>query len=106
MLAGCAGPARLACFEEADVKIGRIVALLAGVLAVGVTGITQVTAQVTDPATDSDGPPPTGEIVQIGSVSYADWGNRDARDGKIRALELADFSFKGTFIKGNPGQQL
>ena len=87
-------------------KIGRIVALLAGVLALGVTGITQVTAQVTDPAADGDGPPPTGELVQIGSVTYADWGHRDARDGKIRALETADFSFKGTFIRGEPGQVL
>ena len=49
---------------------------------------------------------PSGELVQIGSVTYADWGHRDARDGRIRALEAGDFYFAGTFIQGEPRQVL
>ena len=57
-------------------------------------------------ANDSTETKATGELVQIGSVTYADWGHRDARDRKVRPLEAGDFFFKGTFIQGKPGQQL
>ena len=51
-------------------------------------------------------PTPVGELIQVGQVTYANWGHRDARDGRIRALEADDFYFRGTFIQGEPGQQL
>ena len=48
----------------------------------------------------------SGELVQIGSVTYANWGHRDAREDKTRSLDAGDFYFKGTFIQGQPGQKL
>jgi plastocyanin len=49
---------------------------------------------------------PNGELVQIGQVRYANWGVRDAIGDKTRDLDAGDFYFKGTFIRGDPGQKL
>ena len=51
-------------------------------------------------------PTPAGELVQIGSVTYANWGVRDAAGDPTRELDAGDFYFKGTFIQGEPGQEL
>jgi plastocyanin len=51
-------------------------------------------------------PTPAGELVQIGSVTYANWGVRDAAGDPTRELDAGDFYFKGTFIQGEPGQKL
>lgn len=51
-------------------------------------------------------PTPMGELVQIGQVTYANWGERNARRDKTRELDAGDFYFKGTFIQGEPGQKL
>src|SRR5215208_6505794 len=51
-------------------------------------------------------PTPAGELVQIGSVTYANWGVRDAAGDPTRELDAGDFYFKGTFIQGEPGQAL
>ena len=45
-------------------------------------------------------------MVQIGQVTYANWGLRDARDEDERELDAGDFYFKGTFIQGKPHQEL
>jgi plastocyanin len=51
-------------------------------------------------------PPPAGELVQIGQVTYANWGVRDSVGDTTRELDAGDFYFKGTFIRGEPGQKL
>jgi plastocyanin len=51
-------------------------------------------------------PTPAGELVQIGAVTYANWGERNARRETTRELDAGDFYFKGTFIRGEPGQKL
>jgi plastocyanin len=51
-------------------------------------------------------PTPAGELVQVGSVTYANWGERNARRETTRELDAGDFYFKGTFIRGEPGQKL
>jgi hypothetical protein len=47
-----------------------------------------------------------GELVQIGPVTYANWGSRDARRALALKLDAGDFYFKGTFIRGDPGRTL
>jgi plastocyanin len=47
-----------------------------------------------------------GELVQLGQVTYANWGERDAAGERRRGLDAGDFYFKGTFIQGDPGQTL
>jgi plastocyanin len=47
-----------------------------------------------------------GELVQIGPVTYANWGSRDARREIALELDAGDFYFKGTFIRGDPGRTL
>jgi plastocyanin len=49
---------------------------------------------------------PNGELVQIGQITYANWGVRDSIGDKTRELDAGDFYFKGTFIQGEPGQTL
>jgi plastocyanin len=49
---------------------------------------------------------PNGELVQIGQLTYANWGVRDSIGSKTRTLDAGDFYFKGTFIQGEPGQKL
>jgi plastocyanin len=51
-------------------------------------------------------PEPSGQLMQIGQVSYSNWGERDARKETTRGLDAGDFYFKGTFIQGEPGQKL
>jgi plastocyanin len=51
-------------------------------------------------------PAEEGELVQIGQIMYANWGSRDARDDDERELNAGDFYFKGTFLEGEPGQEL
>jgi plastocyanin len=51
-------------------------------------------------------PTPAGELVQIGPVTYANWGVRDAAGDPTRDLDAGDFYFKGTFIQGESGQTL
>src|SRR5687767_1183978 len=49
---------------------------------------------------------PVGELIQVGQVTYANWGERDVRGAKIRELDAGDSYFRGTFLRGTPGQQL
>jgi plastocyanin len=47
-----------------------------------------------------------GELVQLGPVTYANWGSRDARRELALQLDAGDFYFKGTFLRGDPGRTL
>jgi plastocyanin len=47
-----------------------------------------------------------GELVQLGQVTYSNWGERDAEGERRRGLDAGDFYYKGTFIHGEPGQTL
>ncbi len=49
---------------------------------------------------------PAGELIQVGQVTYATWGERDVRGAKIREMDAGDSYFRGTFLRGEPGQQL
>ena len=49
---------------------------------------------------------PQGQPIQIGQVTYSNWGERDARRVTSRDLDAGDFYFKGTFLRGEPGQKL
>jgi plastocyanin len=50
--------------------------------------------------------PPAGELVQIGQVTYANWGERNVVGDTTLNLDAGDFYFSGTFIWGLPGQTL
>jgi plastocyanin len=45
-------------------------------------------------------------LIQIGQLSFADYGARDATKQTSRGLDAGDYYFKGTFISGRPGQTL
>jgi plastocyanin len=51
-------------------------------------------------------PEPAGQLIQIGQVTFADYGARDATKQTSRGLDAGDYYFKGTFISGRPGQAL
>jgi plastocyanin len=57
-------------------------------------------------ASPASTPAEEGELVQIGQITYANWGVRDARDDDERELDAGDFYFKGTFLEGEPDQEL
>lgn len=49
---------------------------------------------------------PTGELTQLGQITYANWGGRHASGMATFDMDAGDFYFKGTFIQGEPGQKL
>jgi plastocyanin len=47
-----------------------------------------------------------GTMVQLGSFSYADYGIREVARRTSQPMDAGDFYFKGTFLRGRPGQSL
>jgi len=91
------------------VAAGRVVGL--GILAVALVGCGGAPAVSKPPQgaavpKASSAPTPAGELVQIGPVTYANWGERYARRQIGLELDAGDFYFKGTFIRGEPRQTL
>jgi plastocyanin len=48
----------------------------------------------------------TGSLIALGSYNYADYGFRDVTTKKRQDLDAGKYYFKGTFLRGNPGQSL
>ena len=55
----------------------------------------------------AQGPPaPTARTVQLGGLAYSDHGTADAGGRPAIELELDDYYFSPTFVRGVPGQSL
>jgi plastocyanin len=62
-------------------------------------------AKLASPAA-SPSPSPEGQQIRLGDFSYADFGVRDVRGRSSQDLDVGDFYFKGTFLRGTSGQKL
>jgi plastocyanin len=47
-----------------------------------------------------------GTLIQLGGLSYADYGIREVARKTDQPMDAGDFYFKGTFLRGKPGQSL
>jgi plastocyanin len=54
----------------------------------------------------SASPSPEGQQIRLGDFSYADYGLRDVRGKSSQDVDVGDFYFKGTFLRGTSGQKL
>src|SRR4029079_13827414 len=48
----------------------------------------------------------TGQLVQFGGHTYSDYGVRSLRGKTKQGVDAGDFYFKGTFLRGVPGQKI
>jgi plastocyanin len=54
----------------------------------------------------SASPSAEGQQIRLGDFSYADYGLRDVRGKSSQDVDVGDFYFKGTFLRGTSGQKL
>ena len=47
-----------------------------------------------------------GTLLQLGGFTYADYGIREVGRKTSQPMDAGDFYFKGTFLRGKPGQTL
>ncbi len=49
---------------------------------------------------------PTPSELTLGTVTYNNFGERDMRRAGTRGVDAGEFYFKGTFLRGQPGETL
>jgi plastocyanin len=54
----------------------------------------------------SPSPGTEGQQIRLGDFSYADYGVRDVSGKSSQDVDVGDFYFKGTFLRGTSGQRL
>jgi plastocyanin len=85
----------------------RILTLIGGLLALA-TACSPSSGSRRPPAQAGVQPSPTpaGQLLQIGELSFADFGTRSLRGKTDQGIDALDFGFKGTFLHGSPGQKI
>ncbi len=54
----------------------------------------------------SPGASPVAAQIRLGEWAYSDYGFRETQGRSSQDVDAGDYYFKGTFLRGNPGQKL